>query len=296
MMTIRVFIYFAILFLGSLDVGATPSIHLYLKGNLSQGGLILGRTNPGANVWVNDNATVVNNAGEFVFSLSRNAKPELVLKLTRTVAESVITRVETLSVTQREWKTQYVEGVAKNKVTISDNSYKRIVKEKKSLRTALVGEVKAGHYFHSAFAKGFTQPVEGIVSGVYGSQRFFNGKPRNPHYGLDIAAPTGTPVLAPADGKVRYVHENMFFNGKTLIVYHGSGVFSSFSHLSAINVKENSYVKRGQKIAEVGATGRVTGPHLHWEVKHIRTRVDPQLLILGATPNDWLILKDVNRD
>jgi murein DD-endopeptidase MepM/ murein hydrolase activator NlpD len=125
----------------------------------------------------------------------------------------------------------------------------------------------------------FIWPVTGRISGVYGSQRILNGKPKRPHYGVDIAAPTGTPVKAPADGVVSLVHNDMFYSGGTLIVDHGHGLSTTYMHLHKILVKKGQRVKQGDVIAQVGATGRVTGPHLHWGMNWFDTRLDPSLLV-----------------
>ncbi|MDP6175772.1 MAG: M23 family metallopeptidase, partial [Rhodospirillales bacterium] len=129
------------------------------------------------------------------------------------------------------------------------------------------------------FLSGFAWPAKGRISGVYGSRRILNGKPRRPHFGLDLAAPEGTAVLAPADGVVRFAHPGMFFNGKTIILDHGLGLSTAYLHLSAVLVEPGQAVKKGQIIAKVGATGRVTGAHLHWGLRLGATELDPQLLV-----------------
>jgi len=124
----------------------------------------------------------------------------------------------------------------------------------------------------------FVKPVKGPYSSPFGLKRFYNGEPRNPHSGLDIAAPTGTPILAPSTGKV-VLTGDFFFNGNVVYVDHGQGVISMFCHLSKIQVKEGDTLEKGQKLGEVGATGRVTGPHLHWSVSMNNARIDPMLLM-----------------
>ena len=126
------------------------------------------------------------------------------------------------------------------------------------------------------FLDDFVWPASGPITGIYGSQRFYNGEPRNPHYGVDIAAPTGSPVVAPADGVVTLVHPDMFFSGGTLLIDHGFGVSSTFIHLHRVLVKEGQEVKQGEKIAEIGASGRATGPHLDWRLNWYDERLDPQ--------------------
>jgi murein DD-endopeptidase MepM/ murein hydrolase activator NlpD len=129
------------------------------------------------------------------------------------------------------------------------------------------------------FLQTFTWPAQGIISGVYGSRRYYNGVPKRPHYGLDIAAPQGTAVTAPAAGIITLVHENMYFSGGTVIMDHGHGISSTFIHLHKAHVKSGDRVEQGQLIAEIGTTGRSTGPHLDWRMNWFNQRLDPQLLM-----------------
>ena len=130
------------------------------------------------------------------------------------------------------------------------------------------------------FASGFLRPIKGgRISGVYGSQRILNGKPRSPHNGLDIAVPKGTPVMAAADGIVALVHEDMFYTGKTVMIDHGHGLTSVYIHMDSIRVADGQRVTKGAPIGTVGMTGRATGPHLHWGVTWFGTHLDPALLI-----------------
>ena len=132
---------------------------------------------------------------------------------------------------------------------------------------------------HAYYSEGFAWPAKGRISGVYGSQRVLNGEPRRPHYGLDIAAPKGTDVYAPADGLITMAHPDMYFSGGTIILDHGQGLSSTFLHLSKILVEAGTFVKQGDLIARMGMTGRASGPHLDWRMNWLDRRVDPQPLL-----------------
>ena len=128
-------------------------------------------------------------------------------------------------------------------------------------------------------------PATGRISGVYGSQRVYNGTPGSPHYGVDVAVPTGHPVRAPGPGRVTLAEPDLFYSGGTVILDHGYGLSSSFLHMSALHVKVGDEVSTGDLIGEVGATGRATGPHLDWRMSWLNQRIDPQLLV-PAMPID----------
>ena len=132
---------------------------------------------------------------------------------------------------------------------------------------------------------GFLRPLEGPVSSLFGHRRFFNGEPRNPHSGLDIAAPTGAEIRAPADAEVTLV-DHLYYNGKTIFLDHGQGLITMYCHLSEPLVNEGETVQQGQVIGLVGATGRVTGPHLHWSVSLNGYRVDPQRMMSVLAPGE----------
>jgi murein DD-endopeptidase MepM/ murein hydrolase activator NlpD len=163
-------------------------------------------------------------------------------------------------------------------VTPQKIDYARIKKE-----NAAVAGARRRDDPRTDFLSGWIWPVEGPISGVYGSQRILNGKPRRPHFGVDIAMPVGTPVRAPADGIVTLAYEDMFYSGTTVIVDHGHKLSSSFLHLSKALVKTGDRVSKGDIIAEVGKSGRVTGAHLDWRMNLRSARIDPQLLV-GPMP------------
>ena len=179
------------------------------------------------------------------------------------------------SVAQREYKVQRVDGVPQRTVTPpSAEVLERIRQEGR-----LVRQARADNDRREDFLQGFIKPLEGPITGVYGSQRVYNGVPKNPHYGLDIARPTGTVVVAPAAGIVKLVHADMYYSGGTLVLDHGYGLTSSFIHLSGALVKEGQRVEAGDAIAKVGSSGRATGPHLDWRVNWFSVRLDPALVL-----------------
>ena len=153
----------------------------------------------------------------------------------------------------------------------------RIKADGKKVREARVIPAPAGDFW-----QGFDWPALGRISGVFGSQRILNGKPRAPHYGIDIAAPTGTPVLAPASGTITLAYD-LYFSGLTVILNHGLGVNSTFLHLDDMAVKVGDVIERGELIGTLGSTGRSTGPHLDWRIDWQGRRLDAAL-IAGPMP------------
>jgi murein DD-endopeptidase MepM/ murein hydrolase activator NlpD len=133
------------------------------------------------------------------------------------------------------------------------------------------------------FESGYAWPARGIITGVYGSQRILNGEPRRPHFGIDIAAPTGTPVTAAADGVVAMA-DDLYFTGGTVILNHGYGLTTTYSHMQDVWVVEGQALRQGEPLGTVGATGRATGAHLDWRVNWFDQRLDPALLVPPMPP------------
>lgn len=248
---------------------------LTLEGEWQQGAVLFGQVEPGSEVTFLERQVRVSADGRFVIGLDRDAKPEAVLEVTGPEGES--TR-HSFAVKQREYRIQRIEGVPQRTVTPDPEQVARSREEAAMARRARQLDSE-----RTDFIETFQWPLTGRITGIYGSQRFFNGQPRAPHYGIDIAAPTGTPARAPASGVVTLVHDDMFFSGGTLIMDHGHGLSSTFIHLHKILVKEGERVEQGQEVALVGATGRATGPHLDWRMNWFDQRVDPQLLV-GPMP------------
>lgn len=243
---------------------------LELKGELQQGAIIRGKVEPEEKVQFNQRWLHISDKGEFVFGIGRDAPA----KLTLVVYKNNQATPHRFLVKKREYQIQRVTGVPQATVEPSKEQQERIAHE-----AALVGKARKADLDLLNFLEEFSWPVIGRISGVYGSQRVYNNIPGNPHFGVDIAMPTGTPVYAPAGGKVSLVHSDMFLSGGTLILDHGHGLSSTFIHLSKILVKEGDMIQQGQKIALVGQTGRASGPHLHWAMNWFAERVDPQTLV-----------------
>ncbi|MGK7295140.1 MAG: M23 family metallopeptidase [Candidatus Wenzhouxiangella sp. M2_3B_020] len=247
-----------------------------LEGEAVQGGLIIGHAPPEARVTVDGESVPRASDGTFLVAFSRDrTEPK------RVVAELPDgTRwARELAPRERTFEIQRIDGLPPKQVTPDPESLERIRAE-----ASLVRDARALRDDRTDFAAGFVWPVTGPITGVYGSQRILNGEPRNPHWGIDIAAPTGTPVRAPAGGIVTLAHDDMYFSGGTLLVDHGLGLSSAFLHLDEILVEPGQRVKQGEVVARVGATGRVTGAHLDWRMNLGDTRVDPGLL-MGEMPD-----------
>ncbi|OZB41073.1 MAG: peptidase M23 [Alishewanella sp. 34-51-39] len=187
-------------------------------------------------------------------------------------------RPQTFQVEGRDYRAQHITLKNQRQVNPNPADLKRIERE-------LDEQTRAYRQFSANQPSNllFDRPVDGPLSSPFGLRRFFNGEERNPHSGLDFAAKSGTPIKAPAAGKV-ILTGDYFFNGKTVFVDHGQGLISMFCHLSEIGVKVDDQLARGQVLGKVGATGRATGPHLHWNVSLNDARVDPAIFIGAYKP------------
>jgi murein DD-endopeptidase MepM/ murein hydrolase activator NlpD len=262
--------------LASIDVNSKDNLELtsvpVLKGSLTQGALMRGKLSSGSVVWLNGKEINILASGDFVFGFGRDA--DLTQKLEWQLPGQTTRNQKTLKLLKREYAIQRIVGVDSKYVSPSKEVLTRIRDDNSQIASA-----RATKSDLSAFTQELMLPAKGPVSGVYGSQRVFNGEPKRPHFGLDIAGPVGTAIVAPIDGVVTLAHNDMYYSGGTLIIDHGLGVSSTFIHLSLIDVKQGDVVKQGQKIAEMGATGRVTGPHLDWRINWFKERLDPALLV-----------------
>jgi len=243
------------------------------QGAPAQGALIVGRAAPGTRLALDGRTVRVGADGAFAFGFGRDHGPEATLAITHPDGRREVRRIE---VARRQWPVQHISGLPPAQVTPDAAALARIRAERERLAAA-----RATDSARTDFAGGFDWPARGRISGVFGSQRILNGQPRQPHLGFDIAAPTGTPVLAAAPGRVTLAGDFFFF-GRLLVVDHGHGVNTLYAHMSEIAVHEGAEVGRGERIGAVGATGRVTGPHLHFGLSWYQTFLDPQPVLPPA--------------
>ena len=252
-----------------------PAAALELDGNLEQGGLVIGRSVPGATVHLDGTRLDMDDEGVFAFGFDRDHGATAKLVVSLSDGDTV---ERELAVAPREWKIQRVEGVPQQFVTPPPEAMEAIARS-----TKVKNEARKTRAQGSWFREGFIWPATGPVSGVFGSQRYYNGEPRRPHYGVDVAAPTGTPVVAPAGGVVTLADMDMYFEGGLVFLDHGQGVTSLMMHMSRIDVKAGDRVEQGDVLGAVGGTGRATGPHLHWGLYWRGAWLDPQRLV-GPMP------------
>jgi murein DD-endopeptidase MepM/ murein hydrolase activator NlpD len=252
------------------SVNLTASDKPNFIGSFQQGGLVLGHLAEGETVSYKGKVLPLNNKRQFLLGFGRNEPATTKIIVHKKSVDTTII----LNVAPRQYAIQKIEGVPQKTVTPSAKDKDRIKKD-----ITLVKKARKYIGVQDDFTAGFIQPASGPITGVYGSQRFYNGVPKSPHYGIDYAAPTGTPVKAPAAGIITLVHDDMFYSGGTLILDHGHGLSSTFLHLSDILVEEGQRVSREMVIAKIGSSGRATGPHLDWRMNWLDQRIDPQLVL-----------------
>lgn len=238
-----------------------------------QGAVLVGRTDPGATVRFGDRRVSVDAQGRFVLGLAYDAPPASALRVT--LPGGTEQRHE-YAVEARRYDVQRIDGLPQGMVEPPPAVQKRIDEEQQRVAAARVFDTPRGD-----FAGRFVWPLPAEVTGVYGSRRILNGVPRQPHFGVDLAAPQGTPVRASAGGIVRLAHVDLYYTGGTIILDHGHGLSTTYLHLSRLDVREGEDVAGGQVIGRVGATGRATGPHLCWRANWFDVRLDPSLLVGG---------------
>lgn len=251
--------------------GQAFAADLVFPPRVSQGALVFGKVPAGSVVRHGGRVLRVTDWGTVVFGVGRDEKGPLAVDIE---TPDGARRTVSIEVFARDWSIEKVDGVPPKTVDPPPDIAERIRREQ-----ARVTAARERDDARTDFAAIFVRPVEGRISGRFGNQRVYNGKPGSAHSGMDIAAPTGTAVAAPAAGIVSFADTDLYLTGGTVVLDHGHGVSSNFLHLSRIDVKPGDRVEQGQTIGAVGATGRATGPHLHWGMNWFSVRVDPQLVL-----------------
>ena len=251
---------------------AGPAAALDLDGPVEQGALRVGTVALGATVTVDGKDVRVDpTSGRFVFGIDRDR-----IEPVRIVVSGA--QMVEFPVAARTYDIERIDGLPPRKVTPNGLDMERVRREGAQMNSARGRDTARADLF-----AGFRWPVTGRISGRYGNQRILNGEPRRPHLGVDIAAPTGTPVGASAAGEVSLAEADLFYTGGTVVIDHGHGVSSIYSHLSRVDVAAGQRVAAGEAIGAVGSTGRSTGPHLDWRINWFQLRLDPER-IAGPMP------------
>ncbi len=237
------------------------------KGKFIQGHFILGKTTPGTEILIDKKKIKVSKEGYFVFGIGKDRKYDIVITENK---KKIVKKVQ-----KRKYKIQRIDGLPEKKVTPPEEVYERIKRENK-----LIAEAREINSDLDFFKNKFILPFDNaIITGVYGSQRILNGKPRWPHYGLDFAGKLGTPIKAMADGIVTLAEQDLYFTGATLIFDHGHGISTLYMHMDEMFVEKEDIVKQGDIIGTVGSSGRSTGPHLDVRLNWFGTRLDPASIL-----------------
>ena len=261
----------------ALATPASAEDAITVAGVLSQGGLARGAAPPGTRLTLDDRAVRVASDGQFILGFGRDAPNRMTLAATFPDGR---TTTREISLEKREYQIQRINGLPPQMVTPDPALMARIKAELDK-----VHGVRKIDSDQLAFESTLEWPIAGPISGVYGSQRVLNGEPRAPHLGVDIAAPIGTPIHADSAGTVTLAEHDLYFTGGTVIVDHGYGLSSIYQHMSRLDVTVGQHVEQGDVVGAVGATGRVTGPHLHWGMNWYDVAIDPQLLV-GPMPKE----------
>ena len=258
-------LFFLIIFFTSTHLGA-----IEFKGKFLQGHYIVGITDPLAEIIIDKKQIRVSKDGYFVFGIGRDRKFDVTItKIVNGESEKIIKKV-----LKRKYNIQRIDGLEESKVTPPESVYKRIKEENNR-----IGEARAINSELPFFKNQFIMPVKGIISGVYGSQRILNGKPKWPHYGIDIAAKQGTKIKSSGSGIVTMAEQDLYYTGGTIIMDHGHGISTIYSHLATLNVQVGDEILQGDIIGTVGSTGRSTGPHLDFRINWFQTRLDPMSVL-----------------
>ena len=238
-----------------------------LRGDFLQGNLIIGKTQPNSIVLIDKKEIKISKQGFFVFGLSKDRKNDLIIEIVENGLSTKIVK----KVYKKKYKIQKINGLPSKQVTPPEEVYERIKNDNK-----LIGNARATNSDLTFFSNKFDLPIKNtIITGVYGSQRILNGIPKSPHYGLDFAAPEGTPIKAMLDGVVTLAEPDLYYTGGTIIFDHGHGISTLYMHMKNVDIKKGQKVKKGELIGTVGKTGRSTGPHLDVRLNWFDVKLDP---------------------
>lgn len=265
-----------LLLLGGGESARSAERETELPDKVLQGGLVVGKTAVGNLVRLGERALRVDSEGRFAFGVGRDESGPIRVRVAR--PDGVVAS-HSLRVVARDWPIERVTGVPQDTVTPPPAIAERIAREQ-----AKVAAARQRDDDRADFDVSFLWPTRGRISGVYGSQRVYNGTPRSPHSGLDVAAPAGRPLLSPAAGIVTFAEPDLYLTGGTVLIDHGHGISSVFLHLSRIDVRVGQRLQPGEVFGAVGATGRASGPHMHWGLNWFEVRLDPSLLPGIAEP------------
>ena len=257
--------FLIIIFFFTTQLGA-----IEFKGKFLQGHYIVGVTDPTSEIIIDKKKVKVSEDGYFVFGIDRDRKFDLTITKIKNGKKEKITK----KILKRKYNIQRIDGLEVSKVTPPESVYKRIKDENNK-----IGKARAINSDLTFFKNQFIMPVKGIISGVYGSQRILNGKPRWPHYGIDIAAKQGTMIKSSGAGVVTMAEDDLYYTGGTIIMDHGHGISTIYSHLATVLVSVGDKINKGDIIGTVGSTGRSTGPHLDFRVNWFQTRLDPMSIL-----------------
>ena len=267
-----------ILILFFFNLNIFPAIGLELQGSLTQGALIIGKAPIGSVIFIDGRKLRVDpEDGVFVFGFGRDHSSKSNLKI---IYPDNRIEIRTLLIKKREWNIERIDGLPPKKVSPPKSMIIRIKRE-----SEILNNIRSRDTTNVNFLDGFIIPAKGRFSGHYGSQRILNGKLRRPHLGLDIAGPIGTPIYASASGQVVFTASDLFYTGGTIVIDHGHGITTIYSHMNSIKTEVGEYIEQGKKIGTMGTSGRATGSHLDWRINWFNIRLDPELILVRSRIN-----------
>ena len=261
--------YFIFLFLFFFSFNSSSAIEL--KGSFMQGSFVLGKTEPNSNITIDKKVIKVSKDGYFAFGIGRDRKNNVIIKVKKDGKIEIIEK----KILKKKYRIQKINGLPQKQVTPPKEVYERIKND-----NILIGKARSINSDLDFFKNKFIKPINNaIITGVYGSQRILNGKPRRPHYGLDYAAKEGTPIKAMLDGVVTLAEKDLYFTGGTIIFDHGHGISTLYMHMKDVNVVKGQNILQGEIVGTVGQTGRSTGPHLDIRLNWFDVKLDPETVL-----------------